>query len=65
MVENLVAIELPYINTKNPDFHKDAAFVPRSRCDQDVQAEPGARKREKRNSPWVKTVSALYYYYFF
>lgn len=28
MVENLVAIELAYINTKHPDFHKDAAFVP-------------------------------------
>ncbi|XP_018407256.1 PREDICTED: dynamin-1-like protein isoform X1 [Cyphomyrmex costatus] len=27
MVENLVAIELAYINTKHPDFHKDAAFV--------------------------------------
>jgi len=26
-VENLVAIELAYINTKHPDFHKDAAFV--------------------------------------
>ncbi|XP_044741371.1 dynamin-1-like protein [Chrysoperla carnea] len=28
MVENLVAIELAYINTKHPDFHKDAALVP-------------------------------------
>lgn len=27
MVENLVAIELAYINTKHPDFHKDATFV--------------------------------------
>ncbi|XP_015516241.1 dynamin-1-like protein isoform X1 [Neodiprion pinetum] len=27
MVENLVAIELAYINTKHPDFHKDAALV--------------------------------------
>nr|ATL63303.1 dynamin-1-like 2 protein [Nilaparvata lugens] len=27
MVENLVAIELSYINTKHPDFHKDAALV--------------------------------------
>lgn len=23
----MVAIELAYINTKHPDFHKDAAFV--------------------------------------
>lgn len=28
MVENIVAIELAYINTKHPDFHKDAALVP-------------------------------------
>ncbi|XP_043256722.1 dynamin-1-like protein isoform X3 [Colletes gigas] len=27
MVENLVAIELAYINTKHPDFHKDAALA--------------------------------------
>ncbi|XP_059469739.1 dynamin-1-like protein [Neocloeon triangulifer] len=27
MVENLVAIELAYINTKHPDFNKDAAYV--------------------------------------
>ncbi|XP_058791211.1 dynamin-1-like protein isoform X2 [Phymastichus coffea] len=27
MVENLVAIELAYINTKHPDFYKDAALV--------------------------------------
>ena len=28
MVEHIVAIELAYINTKHPDFHKDAALVP-------------------------------------
>ncbi|CAG9767531.1 unnamed protein product [Ceutorhynchus assimilis] len=28
MVENLVAIELAYINTKHPDFYKDVAAVP-------------------------------------
>ncbi|KAL0267916.1 UNVERIFIED_CONTAM: hypothetical protein PYX00_010053 [Menopon gallinae] len=27
MVENLVAIELAYINTKHPDFHRDAAVA--------------------------------------
>lgn len=27
MVENLVAIELAYINTKHPDFHRDAAIA--------------------------------------
>lgn len=28
MVENLVAIELAYINTKHPDFCKEIALVP-------------------------------------
>lgn len=28
MVENLVAIELAYINTKHPDFHKEISIVP-------------------------------------
>ncbi len=27
MVENLVAVELAYINTKHPDFHKDAVLA--------------------------------------
>ena len=27
MCENLVAVELAYINTKHPDFHKDALLV--------------------------------------
>ena len=27
MVENLVQIELSYVNTKHPDFHKDAVFA--------------------------------------
>ena len=27
MVDNLVSIELAYINTKHPDFHKDAVLV--------------------------------------
>lgn len=26
-MENLVAIELAYINTKHPDFHREAALV--------------------------------------
>ncbi len=27
MVENIVSIELSYINTKHPDFHKDAVLA--------------------------------------
>lgn len=28
MVENLLAIELAYINTKHPDFYKEISMVP-------------------------------------
>lgn len=28
MVENLVAIELAYINTKHPDFYREISMVP-------------------------------------
>jgi hypothetical protein len=41
-----------------------AAMPQLSANNQDVQAGPGARKREKRNSSWVKTVSGLYYFFF-
>lgn len=40
MVENLVQIELAYINTKHPDFHKDAALV------------PSLLKNEQNDTPW-------------
>lgn len=46
MVENLVAIELAYINTKHPDFHKDAALVP-SLLKTDLIAEPFAQMQMK------------------
>lgn len=42
MVENLVAIELAYINTKHPDFHKDAALVP-------------SLLKNDQNDPWNMT----------
>ncbi len=52
MVENLVGIELSYINTKHPDFHDAAALVgsllreTQGRLDQQqnfVQPNPGGR----------------------
>lgn len=60
MVENIVAIELAYINTKHPDFHKDAALVP-SLLKADHAQEPwnqrsaeSAQRRTVRNhSPAV------------
>lgn len=40
MVENLVAIELAYINTKHPDFFKEAALVP-------------SILKNEQNEPWA------------
>ncbi|XP_055919213.1 dynamin-1-like protein isoform X2 [Eupeodes corollae] len=48
MVENLVAIELAYINTKHPDFHKDAALVP-SLLKTDTINEPFSQMQMQAN----------------
>ncbi|KAL7043875.1 hypothetical protein ACKWTF_001697 [Chironomus riparius] len=40
MVENLVAIELAYINTKHPDFFKEASLVP-------------SLIKNEQNDPWM------------
>lgn len=53
MVENIVAIELAYINTKHPDFHKEAALVP-SLLKNDHLADPVLHRRGARNpSPHI------------
>lgn len=49
MVENIVAIELAYINTKHPDFHKDAALVP-SLLKADHIQEPWNQRSGENNS---------------
>uniref|UniRef100_A0A1Q3G0P8 dynamin GTPase n=1 Tax=Culex tarsalis TaxID=7177 RepID=A0A1Q3G0P8_CULTA len=49
MVENLVQIELAYINTKHPDFHKDAALVP-SLIKTDSQ-DPWGQAHQSGNPP--------------
>ncbi|XP_059617585.1 dynamin-1-like protein [Phlebotomus argentipes] len=49
MVENLVAIELAYINTKHPDFHKEAALVPSLMKSENVEpwiTQKGVNRRE-------------------
>ncbi|XP_055299266.1 dynamin-1-like protein isoform X2 [Sitodiplosis mosellana] len=57
MVENIVAIELAYINTKHPDFHKDAALVPSLLKTDHIQENPwnqrpdGAEKRRTNRNP--------------
>lgn len=55
MVENIVAIELAYINTKHPDFHKDAALVPsllKADHTQEPwnQRDPNLQRRTARNN---------------
>lgn len=55
MVENLVAIELAYINTKHPDFHKDAALVP-SLLKAD-EAYGGHQQIRRSNTPKTTTSS--------
>ncbi|XP_069693927.1 dynamin-1-like protein [Periplaneta americana] len=50
MVENIVAIELAYINTKHPDFHKEAALVSSllKTIDEDERV---ARPASRRHNP--------------
>ena len=40
MVENIVAIELAYINTKHPDFYKDAASIGSMLTSPDLETDP-------------------------
>jgi dynamin 1-like protein len=49
MVESLVAIELAYINTKHPDFHKDVALVCPllNSVEEDEKLQRPANKRHK------------------
>lgn len=57
MVENIVAIELAYINTKHPDFHKDAALVPSLLKADHIQENPwnqrpdGSERRRTNRNP--------------
>ncbi|KAH8267442.1 hypothetical protein KR018_002347 [Drosophila ironensis] len=52
MVENIVAIELAYINTKHPDFHKDAALVPSLlKTDNDPYSQMSLAGQRRANTP--------------
>ncbi|CAD1469302.1 unnamed protein product, partial [Heterotrigona itama] len=57
MVENLVAIELAYINTKHPDFHKDAALVSSLLKNSNVDHVKHNRKLPSTNSTSNTVVS--------
>lgn len=51
-MENLVAIELAYINTKHPDFHREAALVSGmlKSTDSMVDENPAYRQKARQNA---------------
>lgn len=49
MVENLVAIELAYINTKHPDFYKEIAMVPTM-----IKSNDGGQRPARPKSMFTK-----------
>ncbi|XP_061705777.1 dynamin-1-like protein isoform X3 [Cydia pomonella] len=51
MVENLVAIELAYINTKHPDFHREAALVSGLLQSTEARADDSPAPRRPRATP--------------
>ncbi|XP_037297445.1 dynamin-1-like protein isoform X4 [Manduca sexta] len=67
MVENLVAIELAYINTKHPDFHREAALVSGLLKSSDALAEelapahaPAFRQKQRPLSSPVPAIFRLF-----
>jgi len=48
MVENIVAIELAYINTKHPDFYKDASSIGGMLKSPDMEADNRGQSRAKQ-----------------
>jgi len=53
MVENIVAIELAYINTKHPDFYKDASMIGSMLKSPEMESERMMRQKpaEARHKP--------------
>merc|ERR1711971_352217 len=49
MVENIVAIELSYINTKHPDFYKDASSIGGMLKSPDMEADNRGQGRGKQS----------------
>lgn len=59
MVENIVAIELAYINTKHPDFHKEAALVPSLLKTDNMDAYNQQAKRSNTPKNIASSISPL------
>ena len=51
MVENIVSIELSYINTKHPDFQKETALVGSMMASDYVRPSSTSRERPAKNRP--------------
>jgi len=51
MVENLVAIELAYINTKHPDFHRETDGLLRASESMNSHFHVQERKRQQTSQP--------------
>lgn len=70
MVENLVAIELAYINTKHPDFYKEIAMVP-SMIKSETSARPSRPKsmfgkyNAHENSELVSDLAFIFLIFYF
>ncbi|XP_069355209.1 dynamin-1-like protein isoform X12 [Maniola hyperantus] len=59
MVENLVAIELAYINTKHPDFRSEAALVSALLKSDGLVDDHGSMYRQKNPRPTSTPVSTV------
>ncbi|XP_052738216.1 dynamin-1-like protein [Bicyclus anynana] len=59
MVENLVAIELAYINTKHPDFHREAALVSALLTSDGLVDDHGPAYRQKAQRPTSTPVASI------
>ena len=51
MVENIVAIELAYVNTRHPDFYKDMANISSMLKSPDLETERMNQVRKNRTLP--------------
>ncbi|XP_039745830.1 dynamin-1-like protein isoform X2 [Pararge aegeria] len=60
MVENLVAIELAYINTKHPDFHREAALVSALLTSDGLVEEHDRMYRQKNPRSTPTPVSSIF-----
>ena len=59
MVENIVAIELAYINTKHPDFQREAAMVGSLMAPDSLKHSSSRSEKPAKNRPVQLATNAL------